>query len=107
MSSSREMEIAQGLREPGGALIGGLHVEDYCQGKADFASGATPPKVTSTSYDLGRRRASEEAEELADLKADLKRRSDRAHAKMQDLLKDRPDVLAEYNAKIASLAPLA
>jgi hypothetical protein len=103
MRTTREMEIAQGLREPGGALIGGLQVEDYLQGRADYESGAEPPKVTSTSYDLGWRRAADEAEALADLKADLKRRSEASHAMMQELLKDRPDLLAEYNARIAAI----
>lgn len=65
-TAERQREINQGLREPGGALIGGLHALDYNKGHEDFAAGRPPPdSLTSTSYDLGRKRAGGKAERLA------------------------------------------
>lgn len=106
-SETRKREIAQGLRDEGGSLIGGLHVEDYCQGIADYESGAAAPRITTTSYDLGRTRAQERAEALSDLRAELAERSAKNHAAMRDLLKERPDVLAQYEADIARIEALA
>jgi hypothetical protein len=107
MRSSREAEIAQGLREPGGALIGGLHVLDYNQGHTDFEEGTPPPPVSSTSYDLGRARAAEKAEFEADVMARLEAQQERSHQAVRDLLKDRPDLLADYDAKIAEISAAA
>ena len=98
--SSREDEIAQGLREEGGALIGGLNAEDYVAGIEDFEAGREPPKgLTSTSYDLGRARARQKAEFMAEFEAEQERR----HQSVREMLKDRPAVLAEYDAKIAAI----
>ena len=101
---SREDEIAQGLREPTGALIGGLNALDYVRGIEDFEAGRPAPEgLTSTSYDLGRSRARDRAEANADIAAFLRRESETRHAKMRELLAHRPDILAEYEAKIAEI----
>lgn len=101
---SRADEIAQGLREPGGALIGGLHVFDYVQGIEDFKAGNPPPKMTSTSYDLGRNRAREDAEFTSDVMARLEAQQERSRQAVRELLRDeRPDLLADYDAKIAAI----
>jgi hypothetical protein len=100
---SRADEIAQGLREPGGALIGGLHVEDYNQGFEDFAAGNPPPRMSSVSYDLGRRRAARDAEITADVMAKLEAQQERSHQAVREMLRDKPDVLADYDAKIAAI----
>lgn len=102
---SLEDEIKQGLRTETGALIGGLNVEEYTQGYCDFEDGTPPPKFTTTSYDLGRSRASERAQITADFWDWQKRDSERRESMMTDILKDRPDLLAEYLAKMASLSP--
>lgn len=100
---SREDEIKQGLREPSGALIGGLHVEDYCRGICDFEAGLPPPKVTSTSYDLGRMRAAEKSEHANAIMDEIERRQEQAHLTIREMLKDRPDLLTEYDAKMDKL----
>lgn len=100
---SREMEIKQGLREEGGALIGGLVVIDYLQGMDDFANRAPPPDVTSASYDLGRMRASEGAEQAREVMDALERRQRQSQDAVRAMLKDRPDLLAEFNAKLAEI----
>ena len=99
----RDREIAQGMREPGGALIGGLVVMDYAQGHHDYLANTPPPRVTSVSYDLGRRRAAEEAERKADMLVALKAEQERSHAKVRELIAHRPDLLAEYDAKMKEL----
>ena len=100
---SREDEIRQGLREPSGMLIGGLNVLDYWQGANDFKQGNPPPQMSSASYDLGRMRAQERQEKATAFDAWIKAEDARREAVMQDILKDRPDLLAEYKAKIASI----
>lgn len=101
---SRADEIAQGLREPGGALIGGLTVEDYVAGIQDFESGNPPPKgITSTSYDLGRQRAREKLELEAEVMEHMRRDEERRESAMRGILADRPDLLADYLAKIAAI----
>jgi hypothetical protein len=100
---SRQQEIEQGLREEGGALIGGLHVLDYAQGMDDFENGADPPSFTTTSYDLGRARASERAEWLADYLAGERQRDLKRRDLIREMCKDRPDVLADFDAKMAEL----
>lgn len=91
-----EEDVKNGLRTPTGAMVGGLHVLDYVEGRRDFKAGNPPPAVTSASYDLGRRRASEEAEAKADLLARLAKEDAERDQRMREILKDRPDLLAEY-----------
>lgn len=100
---SRADEIAQGLREPSGELIGGLYVEDYVQGIRDFETGATPPRFTSTSYDLGRARARDDADRRDDMLAKLRAAELRRRDVIRGLIAHKPDVLAEFNAKMAEL----
>ena len=100
---SREDEIRQGLRDPGGALIGGLYVEDYVQGIEDWEADRPPPKFTSTSYDLGRARAREKAEATTDVLAAHEREMEARHQRVREMLAGHPDVLADYDAKMAEL----
>ena len=100
---SREDEIRQGLREPSGTLIGGLHVMDYLQGWNDFEEGNPPPKMSSTSYDLGRARAREKIEAEAEVREWIEADEQRRANAMREILKDRPDILADYEAKIATI----
>lgn len=95
-----EEDVKNGLRTATGQMVGGLDVLDYAQGRRDFAEGTPPPPVTSASYDLGRRRASEEAEAKADLMARLARESAETDRRVRALLHDRPDLLAEYEQRM-------
>jgi hypothetical protein len=98
-----EEDVKNGLRTPTGQMVGGLDIIDYVRGREDFASGAAPPAVTSASYDLGRRRASEAADAKADFLAQLARERAVTHQRVRELLSDRPDLLAEYEARIAAI----
>lgn len=98
-----EAEIKQGLREEGGALIGGLVVVDYVQGIDDFKNGEAPPQLTSASYDLGRSRAREDAAFTQQVLSDLNVEQERRHQAVREMIKDRPEVLAVYDAKIAAI----
>src|SRR6185312_10098436 len=98
-----EEDLKNGLREPGGALVGGLNVFDYAKGHADFKAGNAPPSVTSSSYDLGRRRASEEAEAKADFLAMLEQRQRESEQKVRQILKDHPDILRECEQKMVEI----
>lgn len=100
---SRADEIAQGLREPGGALTFPLQIEDYNQGHADFKAGTPPPRVSSASYDLGRARARQKVEDEAGVMDEIAAESKRRHEAVRELLKDRPDVLADYDARMAEI----
>lgn len=100
---SRADEIAQGLRHEGGSLTFPLVAEEYGAGYDDFRHDRPPPRMTTPSYDLGRARGAREAEAAADLQATLAEQSRRRHAVMQELLAGRPDVLADYNAQIATI----
>lgn len=102
-AAERAREIAQGLRDADGTLIGGLHVEDYVRGHRDYDSRIPPPRLTSTSYDLGRKRAAERAEASVELLARLKAEQARSVAAVRELIADRPDVLAEFDAKMSEL----
>lgn len=99
-----EEDVKNGLRTPRGELVGGLNVLDYTKGRDDFSAGIAPPEVTSASYDLGRRRAAEDAEEKADLLARLERDAAESNRRVRELLKDRPDVLAAYDKSMAAIA---
>lgn len=99
--TERQLEIEQGLRKPSGELIGGLNVLDYNQGHVDYYAGIAPPKgITSVSYDLGRKRAARNAEQKADILREIKERQEESHRQIRDLLSHRPDLLAEFNAKM-------
>lgn len=103
VSESRQREIEQGLREPSGALIGGLDILDYNQGLTDYQDGNPSPRITSTSYDLGRELGRRREEETAAMLAKIKADQDRSRAAMRDMIKHRPDLLADYDAKMAEL----
>lgn len=106
MESSREREIAQGLRHPDGRLTFPLDVLEYSKGLEDFEDGTAPTRVTSASYDLGRdlgRRRAEDAERASALLTALEAEQARRHQAVRDMLKDRPDVLAKYDADMARI----
>lgn len=104
-TTERQREIDQGLRKPSGELIGGLHVEDYVQGHKDFKAGTPAPNgLTSVSYDLGRHRAAQEAEQKADILRKVEERNAASQAKVRELIAHRSDLLAEYDAKMEALS---
>jgi hypothetical protein len=103
-TNSREAEIAQGLRDPGGALIGGLDAIEYGQGYEDAMNRVEPPQVTTTSYDLGRALYWRRQEKGAEVRARIDAESARRDAAVRDLLKDHPEALAEYDARMAEIA---
>lgn len=92
------MNESNGLRGETGALIGGLIVEDYVQGIEDFKRGTAPPNLTTPSYDLGRQRAAEKAENEANVMAWLKRDAEERDKRMREILT--PEQYAEYRASI-------
>jgi hypothetical protein len=100
---SRADEIAQGLRDESGSLTFPLNCEEYSQGFADFRTGAEPPRMSSASYDLGRNLARRKAEEDAEFKAQLAAESERRINAVREVLKDHPEVLAEYDERMAAL----
>lgn len=102
---SRANEIAQGLRDENGGLIGGLVVEDCIQAADDFAAGRPPPRMTSPSYDVWRARLAREANERREVRDryDAAQREIRERVRTVLLEMGRPDVLADYEAQMAEL----
>ena len=100
---SRADEIAQGLRDETGALIGGLDVLDYLQAHRDHDAGVDRPRISSASYDLGRARASEIAEKKVDLLAKIEAESEATRQRVRGLLKDHPGILADYDRQMATI----
>lgn len=102
--TEREREIQQGLREPSGSLIGGLDVLDYVKGHQDFEAGVPSPSgITSVSYDLGRKRAGEKAELRADVLREVNEKIAADRARLREVIKHRPDLLAEYDARTSEI----
>lgn len=99
----RALEIAQGLRTPDGGLVGGLDALEYLAGWSDYETGRPPPDFSSRDYDLGRARAAERASERADVLATIRKRQGADHQRMREFLKDYPEILADYDARIAAL----
>lgn len=100
---SREREIEQGLRERSGCLTFTLVAEEYSQGHIDYEAGASPPDFSSPSYDLGRFRAAEKADNAREVMDKIRRDREDGEARMRAILRDRPDVLAEYDARISAI----
>ena len=100
---SRQREVEQGLREPSGCLTFVLVAEDYSQGFADFESRAPWPESATASYELGRARAGERAGDAADLIAKIDRDQEETRQRVRALLADRPEILADYDARMAEL----
>lgn len=94
-------DVDNGLRSPTGQLLGGLNVLEYVQGRKDYAAGALPPRITSSSYDLGRRRASEEAQAKADVLSIINTRRQESDRLIRELLRGSPALLAEYDAAMS------
>lgn len=86
------------LRDENGSLIGGLVVEDYNQGIADYEAEAPWPDETSASYDLGRQRAAEKTAAEKDVLDKLARRQAEDRARMKAVLP--PELYAEYERNI-------
>lgn len=95
------MSENNGLRDATGTLIGGLVVFDYLDGMRDYNTGAAPPDMTSPSYDLGRQRAAEKAEEKADILRKIKEDDRRRMERMKEILS--PEDYDELAHKIAAI----
>lgn len=100
---SREREIEQGLREPGGGLVGGLDVLEYGAGWRNYEDGVAPPGVTGRDYDLGRARAAEYRDARAEVLDKLRRDQEASHLRVLEALEDRPNLADEYRARIAAI----
>lgn len=102
---SRADEIAQGLRDETGALIGGLDILECFKAAEDFAAGRPPPRMTTTSYDVWRARLGREADERRQVRAAIDAESARSRAAVREILTEqgRADLLAEFDAKMAEL----
>lgn len=100
---SRVAEIAQGLRHEDGALTFSLDAEEYQRGYVDFCDGVPAPRLTTDSYDLGRalgQRRKEEARRTAEVLAAIRAEDLRRRDVIRELLRDKPDDLAEFNARM-------
>ena len=98
---SRADEIAQGLREPSGALTFPLDAFEYTRGYDEAERGVAATGLTSPSYDLGRAlygRRQEATSERADY---FKREDERADAAMRKVLP--PEAYEEWAAKVAEI----
>jgi hypothetical protein len=107
-SARFEREKQQGLRGQLGSFIGdpeapGLHIVDFCQGYQDAKDRAPFPENPTPSYEIGRTRAQEDMEEARAVNDWLKADEERRDAAMRDMLKDRPDLLADWEAKMAEI----
>lgn len=100
---SRADEIAQGLRDENGALVGGLDVAECVKAQDDFEAGRAPPRITSASYDVWRARLAREAYEEAEFRAKLRAESLARRERVRETLIafGRPDALAEFDAQMA------
>lgn len=90
-----------GLRDASGALIGGLIVDDYNKGFEDFEASSPPPSLSSPSYDLGRQRAAQRAEDSRWFEKWQADRDAKTDAGMGKLLT--PEQYAEYRSKIDAI----
>lgn len=107
-NESIQREIEQGLRSEGGSFIGdpekpGLHVLEYVQGKQDFVDRAPWPDNPSPSYELGRHRAGLEFEENAKVMDAINERQRQSDMALREMLKDRPDLLADHDRRLAEI----
>jgi len=102
-SETRKREIAQGLRDEQGGLIGGLDILECFKAQEDFEAGRPPPRITSTSYDVWRARLAREADEKADVRAKIAADDVARMERMREVLKDHPDILAQYEAEMARI----
>lgn len=98
-----EREKAQGVRNASGAVVGGIDLMDFGQGYRDAKDKVPFPDDPSLSYELGRTRAQEDMEEGRKLLASLNEQQDRQHHAVREMLADRPDLLAVYDAKMAQI----
>lgn len=102
---SREDEVAQGLRHEDGGLVGGLDILDCIQASEDFRAGRAPPRITSASYDVWRARLAREASERHEVRARFLAEQMEQRERMRRILAEanRPDLVAEYDAKMAEI----
>jgi hypothetical protein len=105
---SRADEIAQGLRHEGGSLTFCLDAIEYGQGLEDYNAGKPPPRMTSDSYDLGRalgQRREDDARRSRELLAQIEADQAASRRRVREIIAEagRPDVLAEYDARMADL----
>ena len=103
-----EREKQQGLRNEHGSFIGdperpGLHILEFAQGYQAAKDRAPFPDDPTPSYEIGRTRAQEDMEDDQAFKERMSAQQDRQDAAMRDMLKDRPDLLADWEDKIAAI----
>lgn len=103
-----EREKQQGLRDEHGSFIGdpespGLHVLDFLQGYQDAKDRAPFPENPTPSYEIGRTTAQEDMEDERAVTDYLAAEEARRDAAMRDMLKDHPEHLADWEAKIAEI----
>lgn len=103
-TEQRQREIDQGLRDEDGGLIGGLDILECFKAQEDFEAGRPPPRMTTTSYDVWRARLAREADEKADVLAKIAADDVARMERMREILKDRPDILAQYEAEMARIS---
>ncbi len=111
-NNSIHREIEQGLRTPTGSFIGdperpGLHPLEFSQGWQDFEDKADWPDNATPSYELGRHRAGQKAEEEMDMMDAIKKRQVDSENAVRDMLKGKPEELARFNARMAAITPPA
>lgn len=109
-NKSIQREIEQGLRTPTGSFIGdperpGLHALEFTQGWQDFEDKAPWPDNPTPSYELGRHRASVQAEDAMDIMDAINKRQADSENAIRDMLKDKPDELARFNARMTAITP--
>lgn len=102
---SRKNEIAQGLRDEDGGLVGGLVVEDCIAAQDDFEAGRSPPRITSASYDVWRARLAREADETAEVLRAIGDEQRRSRERMRRFLAETGhlEMLAAYDAQMAEI----
>lgn len=102
-SARFDREMQQGIRDEGGALVGGLVMLDFCAGYDDAKARRPFPDEPSLSYELGRTRAQEDMELDRAVLAGIEERQEASHQAVRAMLADKPDVLADYDAQIAAI----
>jgi hypothetical protein len=82
--------MTNNLRDENGGLVGGLEVSEYNAGFTDFEERRPPPKLTTASYDLGRQRSAEKAENKHNFVTWLTREEERRNEALKALLPPKP-----------------
>lgn len=102
-SARFERERQQGIRDEHGGVIDGIEIIDFVTGYDDAKHRRPFPEDPSLSYELGRTRAQEDMEQDQAVIDYLAAEEARRDAAMRDMLKDHPEHLADWEAKIAEI----